>query len=156
MCRGTRVPTHPPPTLPLAAVTAPKVANVAVTSDKGLCGGLNTNIAKYTRMLIKLNEPTGKEGKPSMCCTPAIPRTMPIGNPPFFLPTQVTLYLSKPLLPSETRAAHSSHGHTASSTPSRCRTHTSPSPLHRHVAVAAEGGQGVANAGLHMMHLGTA
>jgi len=43
-----------------AAVTAPKTATVAVTSDKGLCGGLNSNITKYTRMLLRLNEPSGR------------------------------------------------------------------------------------------------
>jgi hypothetical protein len=27
---------------------------VAVTSDRGLCGGLNSNIAKYTRAMLSL------------------------------------------------------------------------------------------------------
>uniref|UniRef100_A0A7S3RAQ1 ATP synthase subunit gamma n=1 Tax=Dunaliella tertiolecta TaxID=3047 RepID=A0A7S3RAQ1_DUNTE len=42
------------------AVTAPKTATVAVTSDKGLCGGLNSNISKYTRMMLQLNQSTGE------------------------------------------------------------------------------------------------
>lgn len=32
----------------------PKTTTVAVTSDRGLCGGLNSNITKYTRTLMKL------------------------------------------------------------------------------------------------------
>ncbi|KAG1656022.1 hypothetical protein FOA52_005650 [Chlamydomonas sp. UWO 241] len=36
---------------------------LAVTSDKGLCGGLNSSITKYTRQLIKIT--AGDEGSPS-------------------------------------------------------------------------------------------
>lgn len=36
------------------AVVADKNVTVAVTSDRGLCGGLNANISKYTRLLLKL------------------------------------------------------------------------------------------------------
>ncbi len=32
---------------------------VAVTSDRGLCGGLNSNITKYTRALLKLDSASG-------------------------------------------------------------------------------------------------
>lgn len=49
------------------AVTAPKTATVAVTSDKGLCGGLNSNIAKYTRMLLKLNADSTGEREKGLC-----------------------------------------------------------------------------------------
>lgn len=50
--------THSPSLSLLSAVTAPKTVTVAVTSDKGLCGGLNSNIAKYTRMMLKMNGET--------------------------------------------------------------------------------------------------
>ncbi|GLC36762.1 hypothetical protein PLESTB_000785700 [Pleodorina starrii] len=33
---------------------------VAVTSDRGLCGGLNSNITKYTRALLKLDAAAGE------------------------------------------------------------------------------------------------
>lgn len=36
----------------LAAVETAKDVTVAVSSDRGLCGGLNSNIAKYTRALL--------------------------------------------------------------------------------------------------------
>ncbi|WIA22944.1 hypothetical protein OEZ86_009876 [Tetradesmus obliquus] len=36
------------------AVDPPKTITVAVTSDKGLCGGLNSNITKYTKALMQM------------------------------------------------------------------------------------------------------
>jgi len=42
------------------AITAPKMTSVAITSDRGLCGGLNSSIAKYTRALLKMNETAGE------------------------------------------------------------------------------------------------
>eukprot|EP00877_Chromochloris_zofingiensis_P004030 jgi/Chrzof1/13628/Cz08g05010.t1_ATPC2[v5.2] len=42
------------------AINPPKDTTVAVTSDRGLCGGLNSNITKYTRALLKLYK--GTEG----------------------------------------------------------------------------------------------
>jgi len=43
------------------AISAPKSVTVAITSDRGLCGGLNSNISKYTRALLRMNE-TGADG----------------------------------------------------------------------------------------------
>jgi F-type H+-transporting ATPase subunit gamma len=37
------------------AIQASKSVTVAVTSDRGLCGGLNSNISKYTRSLLRIN-----------------------------------------------------------------------------------------------------
>jgi hypothetical protein len=37
-----------------AAIDPPKSVTVAVTSDKGLCGGLNSNITKYTKALLQM------------------------------------------------------------------------------------------------------
>lgn len=42
-----------------AAASANKDVYLAVTSDKGLCGGLNSSIAKYTRTLLRMNAGTG-------------------------------------------------------------------------------------------------
>lgn len=36
------------------AINVQKNVTVAVTSDRGLCGGLNSNIAKYTRTILKM------------------------------------------------------------------------------------------------------
>eukprot|EP00775_Hariotina_reticulata_P011495 gene11495-11638_t len=36
------------------AIDPPKSVTVAVTSDKGLCGGLNSNITKYTKALLQM------------------------------------------------------------------------------------------------------
>ncbi|KAG2428313.1 hypothetical protein HXX76_010461 [Chlamydomonas incerta] len=36
---------------------------VAVSSDRGLCGGLNSNIAKYTRALLKMDPTTSETTK---------------------------------------------------------------------------------------------
>jgi F0F1-type ATP synthase gamma subunit len=42
-------------TWPLSAAVDPaKTVTVAVTSDRGLCGGLNSNITKYTKSLINM------------------------------------------------------------------------------------------------------
>lgn len=41
-------------------IVAPKTVTVAVTSDRGLCGGLNSSITKYTRALLRLTEPAGE------------------------------------------------------------------------------------------------
>lgn len=38
-----------------AAVAVNKDVTLAITSDKGLCGGLNTSITKVTRTLLKMN-----------------------------------------------------------------------------------------------------
>ncbi len=46
--------TPPRAALP-AGITAPRTVTVAITSDRGLCGGLNSNISKYTRALLSLN-----------------------------------------------------------------------------------------------------
>jgi len=35
-------------------VDPPRALTVAVTSDRGLCGGLNSNITKYTKTLLKM------------------------------------------------------------------------------------------------------
>lgn len=43
-------------------ITAPKSVTVAITSDRGLCGGLNSNISKYTRALLAINQSAGGEG----------------------------------------------------------------------------------------------
>lgn len=37
-----------------AAVDPPRAVTVAVTSDRGLCGGLNSNITKYTKALMHM------------------------------------------------------------------------------------------------------
>ena len=39
---------------PPAAVDPPRAVTVAVTSDRGLCGGLNSNITKYTKALLAM------------------------------------------------------------------------------------------------------
>ena len=33
-----------------------KVTIVPITSDKGLCGGINSTVVKYTRIVQKINE----------------------------------------------------------------------------------------------------
>jgi F-type H+-transporting ATPase subunit gamma len=38
------------------AIAANKTVTVAITSDRGLCGGLNSNITKYTRALLRMND----------------------------------------------------------------------------------------------------
>lgn len=43
-----------------AAVDPPKTITVAVTSDKGLCGGLNSNITKYTKALMQMYKGSGE------------------------------------------------------------------------------------------------
>nr|6RD4_S Chain S, ATP synthase gamma chain, mitochondrial [Polytomella sp. Pringsheim 198.80]6RD9_S Chain S, ATP synthase gamma chain, mitochondrial [Polytomella sp. Pringsheim 198.80]6RDB_S Chain S, ATP synthase gamma chain, mitochondrial [Polytomella sp. Pringsheim 198.80]6RDC_S Chain S, ATP synthase gamma chain, mitochondrial [Polytomella sp. Pringsheim 198.80]6RDE_S Chain S, ATP synthase gamma chain, mitochondrial [Polytomella sp. Pringsheim 198.80]6RDG_S Chain S, ATP synthase gamma chain, mitoc len=43
------------------AVNSNKSVVVAVTSDKGLCGGLNSNITKYTRATLATTESEGKD-----------------------------------------------------------------------------------------------
>jgi hypothetical protein len=52
-------------------VDPPKTVTVAVTSDKGLCGGLNSNITKYTRTLLKLyqGEECGRVAVPCLNAT---------------------------------------------------------------------------------------
>ena len=48
-------PPHCPRTTPFfAAIAPPKQVAVAVTSDKGLCGGLNSNITKYYKVLAAI------------------------------------------------------------------------------------------------------
>mmetsp|Transcript_15849 Transcript_15849/g.34189 ORF Transcript_15849/g.34189 Transcript_15849/m.34189 type:complete len:333 (-) Transcript_15849:258-1256(-) len=42
------------------AVSVNKGLTLAVTSDRGLCGGLNSNITKYTKALLRIND--GGEG----------------------------------------------------------------------------------------------
>lgn len=37
-----------------AGIDPPKAVNVAVTSDRGLCGGLNSNITKQMRQLLAM------------------------------------------------------------------------------------------------------
>ena len=37
-----------------AAVSVNKDLTLAVTSDRGLCGGLNSNITKYTKALMRI------------------------------------------------------------------------------------------------------
>jgi hypothetical protein len=44
----------PPPPPTHAAADPPRTVTVAVTSDRGLCGGLNSNITKYTKALLKI------------------------------------------------------------------------------------------------------
>jgi hypothetical protein len=54
----------PPPARPRprpAAIAPPKQVAVAVTSDKGLCGGLNSNITKYSKVLMAMT-PEGEGG----------------------------------------------------------------------------------------------
>lgn len=36
------------------AVDPPRAVTIAVTSDRGLCGGLNSNITKYTKALLAM------------------------------------------------------------------------------------------------------
>jgi F0F1-type ATP synthase gamma subunit len=43
-----------------AAIDPPKTITVAVTSDKGLCGGLNSNITKYTKALMQMYKGSGE------------------------------------------------------------------------------------------------
>lgn len=43
------------------AIDPPKTVTVAVTSDKGLCGGLNSNITRYTKALLAMYK-GGAEG----------------------------------------------------------------------------------------------
>lgn len=43
-----------------AAISASKSLTIAISSDKGLCGGLNSNISKYTRTLLRMNESTSE------------------------------------------------------------------------------------------------
>lgn len=47
-----------------AAVEVNKDLTLAITSDKGLCGGLNSNITKYTRTILKLT--ADGEGRAAM------------------------------------------------------------------------------------------
>ncbi len=47
-----------------AGIVAPKSVTVAITSDRGLCGGLNSNITKYTRALLRLTEPSSEQRGP--------------------------------------------------------------------------------------------
>lgn len=64
------IPSHPTltlPTLPLALSSDADVENnltVAITSDKGLCGGINSAVAKYSRATAAA-EAAGGEGKKS-------------------------------------------------------------------------------------------
>jgi F-type H+-transporting ATPase subunit gamma len=44
------------------AIESNKALMVSVTSDRGLCGGLNSNIAKYTRAMLSLYQGGTKEG----------------------------------------------------------------------------------------------
>lgn len=43
------------------AIAPPKQIAVAVTSDKGLCGGLNSNITKYTKVLMGMTPAESKQ-----------------------------------------------------------------------------------------------
>ncbi|KAI8469133.1 MAG: F1F0 ATP synthase gamma subunit [Monoraphidium minutum] len=43
------------------AITPPKQVAVAVTSDKGLCGGLNSNITKFTKVLLAMQPTESKQ-----------------------------------------------------------------------------------------------
>lgn len=45
-----------------AAIAPPKQVAVAVTSDKGLCGGLNSTITKYSKVLMAMT-PSGEYTK---------------------------------------------------------------------------------------------
>lgn len=47
-------PSTPPKTI--AAADVPNNVTVAVTTDKGLCGGINTSICKYTRTSLRMSE----------------------------------------------------------------------------------------------------
>jgi len=51
------LPSLPPPSP--AGVEAEKTMLVPISSDKGLCGGINTTVVKYSKAVLKLNE--GKE-----------------------------------------------------------------------------------------------
>lgn len=42
------------------AVDPPRAVTVAVTSDRGLCGGLNSNITKYTKALLAMYKGAGE------------------------------------------------------------------------------------------------
>lgn len=42
------------------AIDPPKSITVAVTSDRGLCGGLNSNITKYTKALFNIYKAEGR------------------------------------------------------------------------------------------------
>ncbi|KIY98149.1 F-type H+-transporting ATPase subunit gamma [Monoraphidium neglectum] len=42
------------------AIAPPKQVAVSVTSDKGLCGGLNSTITKYTKVLLQMTPPESK------------------------------------------------------------------------------------------------
>ena len=48
-----------------AAVDPAKTVTVAVTSDRGLCGGLNSNITKYTKSLLNMYKGTQQLGRSS-------------------------------------------------------------------------------------------
>lgn len=43
------------------AIAPPKQVAVAVTSDKGLCGGLNSNITKFTKVLLAMTTEGSKQ-----------------------------------------------------------------------------------------------
>ncbi|KAL6755332.1 F1F0 ATP synthase, subunit G, mitochondrial [Haematococcus lacustris] len=49
-------------------IVAPKSVTLAITSDKGLCGGLNSNITKNTRALLRLMETGGEESTENVVC----------------------------------------------------------------------------------------
>jgi len=42
------------------AVDPPRATTIAVTSDRGLCGGLNSNITKYTKTLLQMYKGAGE------------------------------------------------------------------------------------------------
>lgn len=42
----------------LAAIDVNRDLTLAITSDKGLCGGINSSITRYTKMLMKINAPS--------------------------------------------------------------------------------------------------
>ena len=46
---------HTEPPLCVADVVCAKVTILPVTSDKGLCGGINSTVVKYTRIVDKVN-----------------------------------------------------------------------------------------------------
>jgi F-type H+-transporting ATPase subunit gamma len=48
------------------AIDPPKSVTVAVTSDKGLCGGLNSNITKYTKALLQMYKGNAESGGDSI------------------------------------------------------------------------------------------
>lgn len=45
----------------------PKTAIVPLTSDKGLCGGINSTVVKYTKIVDKLAADDGADVPPALC-----------------------------------------------------------------------------------------